>query len=95
MGSKESNQTNKQTKQQGKKDAGIEGVNPCIFLKPLPTQSSSTALVALAAYTVKSVLSGHSKIDKTRVLKTSGSLVQVKSTAECSTGAVCNTFDQH
>ena len=35
-------------------------------------------------YTVKPVLSGHSKIDKTKVLKTDGSLMQVKSIAECS-----------
>ena len=34
--------------------------------------------------TVKPVLSSHSKIDKTKVLKTGGSLVQVESIAECS-----------
>ena len=34
--------------------------------------------------TVKPVLSGHSKIDETKALKTSDSLVQVKSIAECS-----------
>ena len=45
--------------------------------------------------TVKSFLSGHSKIDKTKVLKTGGSLLQVESIAECSTGAFCNTFDLH
>ena len=28
-------------------------------------------------------------------LKTGGSLVQVKSIAECSTGAFCNTFELH
>ena len=39
--------------------------------------------------TVKPVLSGHSKIDKTKVLKTDGSLVQVESIAECS------SFDLH
>ena len=33
---------------------------------------------------MKPVLSGHSKIDKTKVLKPCGSLMQVKSTAECS-----------
>ena len=32
----------------------------------------------------KPVLSGHSKIDKTEVLKTGGSLLQVESIAECS-----------
>ena len=45
--------------------------------------------------TVKPVLSGHSKIDKTKVLKTGCSLVQVDSIAECSGGAFCNTFDLH
>ena len=37
-------------------------------------------------YTVKPVLSGHSKIDKTKVLKTNGSLMKVESIAECSLG---------
>ena len=31
----------------------------------------------------------------TKVLKTSGSLVQAKGIAECSTGAFCYTFDLH
>ena len=47
------------------------------------------------SYTVKPVLSEHSKIDKTKVLKTNGSLMKVKSIAECSLGAFCNTFDLH
>ena len=34
--------------------------------------------------TVKPVLSGHSKIDKTKVLKANGSLIEVESIAECS-----------
>ena len=45
--------------------------------------------------TVKPVLSGHSKIDKTKALKTNGSLMKVESIAECSLGAFCNTFDLH
>ena len=45
--------------------------------------------------TVKPVLSGHSKIYKTKVFKTSGSLMKVQSIAECSLGAFCNTFDLH
>ena len=41
---------------------------------------------------VKPVLiSGHSKIDKTKDL----SLMKVESIAECSLGAFCNTFDLH
>ena len=35
------------------------------------------------------------KIDKTKVLKTIGSLMKVESIAECSLGAFCNSFDQH
>ena len=46
-------------------------------------------------YTVKPVLSGHSKTDKTKVLKTNGNLMKVESIAECSLGALCNTFDLH
>ena len=34
--------------------------------------------------TVKPVLNGHLKIDKTKVLKTNGSLMKVESIAECS-----------
>ena len=41
--------------------------------------------------TVKPVLWGHSKIEKTNILMTNGSLMKVKSIAECS----CNTFDLH
>ena len=46
-------------------------------------------------HTVKPVWSGHSKIDKTKVLKTNGSLMKAKRIAECSDGAFCNTFDLH
>ena len=46
-------------------------------------------------FTVKPVLSGHSKMDKTKVLKTNGSLMKVERTAECSLGAFCNAFDLH
>ena len=45
--------------------------------------------------TVTSVLSNHSKIGKTKVLKTNGSLMKVESIAECSFGAFINTFDLH
>ena len=45
--------------------------------------------------TVKPVLSGHSKIDKTKNLKTDGSITKVESIVECSLGAFCNTFDLH
>ena len=42
-----------------------------------------------------SMFSGHSKIDKTKVLKTNGSLMKVENIAECSKRAFCNTFDLH
>ena len=44
---------------------------------------------------VNHILSGHSKIDTTKVLKTNCSLKKVESIAECSLGAFCNTFDLH
>ena len=53
------------------------------------------SLKAWLKYTVKTVLSGQSNIDNTKVLKTDGSLMQVKSITECSLGAFCNTFDLH
>ena len=43
---------------------------------------------------VKPVLSRHSKIDKTHILKTNGSLMKVESIAD-PLGAFCNTFDLH
>ena len=49
----------------------------------------------LVVYTVKPVLSGHSKIDKTKILMKNRSLMKVESVAECSLGAFCNTFDLH
>ena len=39
--------------------------------------------------TVKPVLSGHSKIDKSKILMANGSLMKIESIAEC------NTFDLH
>ena len=46
-------------------------------------------------YTVKPVENGHSKIYKTKVVKTKGSYMKVESIAECSIGVFCNTFDLH
>ena len=46
---------------------------------------SGHILLPILIFTVKPVLSSHSKIDKTKVLEQFGSLMQVKSTAECST----------
>ena len=52
-------------------------------------------VTGITAYIIKPVLSSHSKIDKTNVLKTNGTLMKVESIAECSLGAFCNTFDLH
>ena len=41
---------------------------------------------------VKPILSGHLKIDKTKVLMENGSLMQVKSIAECSKGSILQYF---
>ena len=61
-----------------------------------PQLASGTSVRALILFhTVKPVLSGHSKIINTKVLKTNGSLMKVKSIAECSLGAFCNIFDLH
>ena len=49
----------------------------------------------ISAYTVKPVLSGHSKRESKLVFKTAYRLMQVKSIAECSKRAFCNTFDLH
>ena len=46
-------------------------------------------------FTVKPVLSGHSKRRPKLVFKTNYPLMQVKSIAECSRKAFCNTFDLH
>ena len=43
--------------------------------------------------TVKPVFSGLSKIDKTKVLKTNGSLMKVERISECSKRAFCHSFD--
>ena len=45
----------------------------------------------LLAGTVKPVLSGHSKIDKTKILLTKSSLMKVESIAECSHSAIVLT----
>ena len=44
-------------------------------------------------YRVTPVLNGHSKIDKTKLFMTNGSLTKVASIAECPLGALCNTCD--
>ena len=49
-------------------------------------------LTILNTDAVKPVLSGHEKKDKTKVLKTNGSLMKVKSVAECSPWSILQYF---
>ena len=49
-----------------------------------PSRVVCCGFVHVESYTVKPVLSGHSKIDKTQILMTNGSLMKVESIAECS-----------
>ena len=42
--------------------------------------------------TVKPVLRGHSKLDKTKILMTNGNLMKVKSIAESSKGSILHYF---
>ena len=53
------------------------------MIRPIGTILQENLSLGYATrYTVKPVLSGQSKIDKTKVLKTDGSLLQVESIAE-------------
>ena len=45
--------------------------------------------------TVKPVLSGHLKIDKTKVFMKNGCLMKVKSIAECSPWSILQYFELH
>ena len=54
--------------------------------------SDKTACLWVWKYTVKPVLSGHSKIDKTKTLQTNGGLMKVKSIAECSPWSILQYF---
>ena len=43
-------------------------------------------------HTVKPNLSGHSKIDKTKILMTDGNFMKVESIAECSSSSILQYF---
>ena len=67
-------------------------MGPGVFFKAGSMKMFRTTLES----TVKPVLSGHLKIDKTKVLMENGSLIKFHSIAECAPlGAFCNTFDLH
>ena len=64
-----------------------------LYLEAIP--SCGWVSLDILCDTVKPVLSGHSKRRPKLVYKTDYRLMQVKSIAECSKGAFCNTFDLH
>ena len=72
-----------------------------IFFKKYITGANLVAIgVVVTVYvtprtTAKPVLSSHSKIDKTRILMTNGSLMKVESIGECSPWNILNAFDLH
>ena len=55
-------------------------------------QSAHVQIIICPITTVKPVLSVHSKIDKTKILMTNGSLMKVESIAECSKGSILLYF---
>ena len=58
-----------------------------MYLQIITTSSLIIIEKYILLYSVNLVLSGHSNIDKTKIIKTNGSLMKVKSIAECSFGA--------
>ena len=53
---------------------------------------SKSAIFFFISNTVKPMLSGHSKIDKPKILMTNGSLMKVESIAECSPWSILQYF---
>ena len=53
---------------------------------------SSQGTLCLSTSTVQPVLSGHSKIDKTKILMQNDSLMKVESIAECSIWSILQYF---
>ena len=47
---------------------------------------------SIFSFTVKPALRGHSKIDKTKILMTNGSLMTVESISECSPWSILQYF---
>ena len=60
-----------------------------------PPELSSFDRNLFVLFTVKPVLNGRLKIDKTKVLMENGSLMKVKVLQNAPVGAFCNTFDLH
>ena len=70
----------------------------CIFkyfsslCEPFLIETSALKMLKMAS-TVKPALKGHSQLDKTKILMTNGSLMKVKSIADCSPWSSCNIID--
>ena len=69
-----------------KQKALIEGLDPTLTYKLVKYNSNTSPC------TVKPVLSGHLKIDKTKELMENGSLMKDKSIAECSPWSIMQYF---
>ena len=67
----------------------------CLYnatLSRMHAGQASFIQICLLVPSCKTCLSGHSKIDKTKILMTNGSLVTVKSIAECSPWSILQYF---
>ena len=62
------------------------------YLEQAIVNTLSRLIFKSASTVVKPVLSGHSKIDKTKILMTNGSLMKVKRIAECSPWSILQYF---
>ena len=62
------------------------------ILTALTSMAESKFTIFFISNTVKPMLSGHSKIDKPKILMTNGSLMKVESIAECSPWSILQYF---
>ena len=63
-----------------------------MLAQDVPDNVESDNEKSVSINTVKPALSGHSKKDKTKILMTNGSLMKVKSIAECSPWSILQCF---
>ena len=86
---KKKQKTNKQTTRSKKITQHAMNVSTNFHCKSWVYLSKVVRTCKSVICTVKRVFSGHSKIDKAKVLKTNGRLMKVVSIAECSLGTFC------
>ena len=77
----------KETIPAGKKTEAVKSESPTKKSKRKEDKS-----IGESTFTVKPVLSGYSKIDKTKILMTNGGLMKVESIAECSPWSILQYF---